>query len=114
MKGSSIISAIHHLKIAQEFMDDFIRERPTTVIARLFKDYRSKISWMFRDIKSNQHLPEIVRAGINQELNSDVLALPAINEKIALLTPQKREALELIIDELLKGEEIEVEIKSCL
>jgi hypothetical protein len=108
MKGANVISTVQHLKIAQSFMEDFIRERPSSALSRLFRTYRTKIEWIFNDIKSEPLLPQIVRDGINQELRSDVLAVVAINEKVALLPPDQRELVEVMIDGLLSGKEIKL------
>lgn len=104
MKGSNIVSAIHHLKLAQEHFEDFIREHNESNGARLFRNYCNKIKWILTDLITHPFLPEEVRQGIKQEVNSDVLAIPAINEKIALLNPRQREALETAIDQMLTGE----------
>lgn len=103
MKTSNIVSAIHHLKLAQEHFEDFIREHSESKGARLFTNYCNKIRWIHTDLITHPFLPESVRQGIKQEVNSDVLALPAINEKIALLNPVQREAIETAIDEILEG-----------
>lgn len=111
MGGSSIISAIHHLKLASDYMNDFLRERPTALLSRLFKNHISKLSWIINDIKSEPGLPRLVIDGITRELNSDIFQVGAINEKIALLNPDKRELIETAIDLLLKGEPIIIEVK---
>lgn len=54
-------------------------------------------------------LPEEVRTGIKKEWNSDVFVVDAIAEKTALLSPEQREGLEYILDELLNGNSIKVE-----
>lgn len=92
-------------------MQSLIRDRPTSVIAKLFKGYVARLNWIFNDLKSEPQLPQIVRDGINQELNSDLFSVPAICEKVALLAPPQREMVEAIIDELLKGEAIDVQLK---
>jgi hypothetical protein len=51
---------------------------------------------------THPQLPDVVREGIKREINSDIFAIPAIHEKIALLNPKHREVLEEFIDELLK------------
>jgi hypothetical protein len=106
MKGSDIISTIHHLKMADEHMQSFIRDRPQALLTRLFKQYSKSINRMFLDLKSEPSIPPVVVAGINSELKSDSFTVPAINEKIALLPPEQRETVELLIDEILKGNEI--------
>lgn len=57
------------------------------------------------------HFNEQVRQGAKEDWESDSYAIPAINEKITLLSPQKRELAELFIDALLRGEEITFEPK---
>ncbi|HEY8690548.1 MAG TPA: hypothetical protein VIM07_15030 [Chitinophagaceae bacterium] len=103
MKGSNIVSAVHHLKLAQEHFEDFVREHEGSKGAKLFRNYSSKIKWIHTDLITHPFLPESVRLGIKQEVNSDVLAIPAINEKIALLNPTQREAIETAIDQILDG-----------
>ena len=109
MASSSIVSAIHHLKLAVEYMSDFEREHAGTKGANLFKNYRKKIEWFSSDLITHPALPETVRNGIKDEWNSDVFSLMAINEKIHLLSPVQREAIELVIDRCLKGDSLKVE-----
>ena len=110
MKGSSdIVSAIQHIRMADDHLQSFINEHPGSRGAKLFSDYRKKIAWILRDIKSHPFLPEKVIAGLRNEIDSDVFAVPAISEKIALVPPDKREKLEAIIDAVLNGEELNVE-----
>jgi len=101
MKGSNIIQAIQNLKLAAECFDDFCREHPQTKGSALFKSYRKKIDWIHQDMITHPQLPNVVREGIKREINSDIFAIPAIHEKIALLNPKHREVLEQFIDELL-------------
>ena len=108
MKGSNIISAIHHLKMAQEHYEDFIREYPDSAGSRLFKSYVNKIKWISNDIIYHPHVSEEVRIGIKKELASDVFAVPAINEKVALLTPDQRDLIEETIDAMIAGEEVKI------
>ena len=103
MKSANIVSAIQHLKLAQEYFEDFIREHNGSKGAKLFENYIRKIKWIHTDMITHPLLPETVRQGIKQEVNSDVLAIPAINEKIALLNPGQREAIEAAIDQILDG-----------
>ena len=109
-KGANVISAVHHLKMAKEFLEDFCRQHKASIGERLFKQYIHKIDWIFRDMVTCHAVGEWVREGIKKEIASDVFAVPAITEKIALLTPQQRDALEQMIDALLNGEKIEVKL----
>lgn len=109
MKGASIISAIHHLKLSAEYMADFEREHAGSKGEQLFRNYRKKVEWIPNDIITHPALPETVRTGIKNEWNSDVFALMAINEKLHLLSPEQREAIELVIDRCLSGDSLKVE-----
>lgn len=107
MKGSDIISAFHHLKMADEHMQSFVRDRPTALLTKLFKIYSHKINWVLTDIKSCPDLPEVVREGIRRELKSDVFGVAAIHEKVALIPISQREAVEALLDRIIIGEKIE-------
>jgi hypothetical protein len=106
--GANIINAIQNLKMAQEQFEDFCRQYPNSQGSRLFKKYSDKISWIFSDLISNPFLTEEVRIGIKTEITSDVFAVPAIIEKVALLTPDQRDIIESTLDALLNGEEVKI------
>jgi len=107
--NSNIVCGIHHLKLAMEYFEDFQRQHPATKGATLFKVYCGKINWMLNDLITHPALPEVVREGIKKEINSDLLAIPAIAEKIALLKPESREAVEDLIETILGGAELIIE-----
>ena len=107
MKGSAnIVSAIQSIKQAYEHFESFQREHPNTKGATLFGGYAKRLDWIFNDLVSNPLLTDEVRRGVRKEWESDVFSVPAINEKVALLNPEQREAVEAIIDSMLNGEEI--------
>ena len=108
--ASNVITAVHHLRIATEYMDDFVRSAPATRGGSLFKLYSGKIKWVLRDILTFPHFSEPVREGIRKEMQSDPLAYAAIMERISLLSPTQREQLESVIEELIKGKTIKFEI----
>jgi hypothetical protein len=106
--SANIISAIQNLKMAQEQFEDFCRQFPETKGEKLFKVYVGKIEWMFKDIVTHPFLTEEVRFGIKREINSDIFAIPAIHEKVALLTPEQRDMIELTLDAMIDGEEVKI------
>ena len=106
--SANIISAIQNLKMAQEQLEDFCRQYPETKGEKLFKVYVNKIGWMFKDIVTHPFLNEEVRTGIRKEIESDVFAVPAILEKVALLTPEQREIIEATLDAMINGEEVKI------
>lgn len=110
MKGQgNIVSGIHHLLMATEHFESFRRDHQHSKGDILFKGYTQRIRWILTDLKTHPFLPDTVRSGIKKEIESDVFAIPAINEKISLLKPEHREHLEEIIDRLINGEELIVE-----
>lgn len=108
MQGSNIISAIHHLKLSKEFMQDFSREHPGSKGAKLFEGYTKKIDWILQDVLTTPGLSG-VKDAIRVEINSDAFSFPVITEKIALLNPGQRGAIEEVIENLLSGK---MEIKN--
>jgi hypothetical protein len=106
--SANIIGAIQNLKMAQEQFQDFCRQFPNSQGERLFKTYVSKIDWIFKDIITHPFLTDEVRLGIKKEIESDVFAVPAILEKIALLKPEQREIIEDVIDAYISGETIKI------
>jgi hypothetical protein len=106
--GANIINAIQNLKMAQEQFEDFCRQYPNSQGSRLFKKYSDKVAWIFNDLVSNPFLTEEVRIGIKNEIASDVFAVPAIIEKVALLTPDQRDLIESTLDAILSGEEVKI------
>jgi hypothetical protein len=106
--SANIIGAIQNLKMAQEQFQDFCRQFPNNQGERLFKIYVSKIDWIFKDIITHPFLTDEVRLGIKKEIESDVFAVPAILEKIALLKPEQREIIEDVIDAYISGETIKI------
>lgn len=108
MNGANIINAIQNLKMAQEQLEDFCRQYPNSQGERIFKNYSKKIDWIFNDIITHPFLTNEVRTGIKNEIQSDVFAVPAIIEKVALLTPDQREIIESTLDAMLSGEEVKI------
>jgi len=106
--GANIINAIQNLKMAQEQFEDFCRQYPNSQGSRLFKKYSDKIGWIFSDLITNPFITEEVRIGIKNEISSDVFAVPAIIEKVALLTPDQRDLIESTLDAILSGEEVKI------
>ena len=109
MTGSSIMSAIHHLKIAREFMDDFVRSHDRNARGTVkFYEYSRKINWILNDMATYPHFRQEVRDAIKMELASDPFAFMSIMEKVALLNPDQRQTLEEVAEMVLKGETVKV------
>lgn len=86
------------------YLESWNLDHPGTKGVQLFVQFIKRIKWMFEQIVTHPFLPAPVRAAAQYEINSDVLAIPAIAEKIALLKPNQRAILEDAIDKVLAGE----------
>lgn len=109
--GSSVVSCIHHLKLADEYAKDFVRSAPNTRGGHIFKEYSKRINWMLRDVVTYPHFQENVRQGMREEIASDAFSYDSITEKVALLNPEQREVLDVLLDDILKGGTIEINIR---
>lgn len=107
---SNFITSIHHLRICAEYMDDIVRQYPGSRAAVLFEGYSKKIKWILRDILTYPYFNEEIRDGIKKEIESDPLTYRAIMESISLLTPDQRNLLEFVIDDLLNGKQIKIQV----
>lgn len=109
--GSSVVSFIHHLKLADEYAKDFVRSAPGTRGGVIFDNYSKRINWIFRDVITFPHFGDDVREGMRKEIASDAFSYDSITEKVALLNPEQRETLDGLLDDILRGNTIEVNIK---
>jgi hypothetical protein len=108
--SSSVVSSLHHLRIAKEYMDDFIRSAPNSRGAAKYGEYKRRIDWILTDIITYPFFRDEVREGLKKELESDVFTFASIIEKAALLNPEQRDGLEEVIESILKGETIEIKL----
>lgn len=111
MKGvSQLIDYVHHLRCAYEYMQGFRRDKPGTNAERIGNKYAEKVEWLYKDLVTNPIFPEQIRNGLRLEWESDTFAIDAIREKIALLLPEHRAAVEAVIESIIKGEKLEIVI----
>ena len=114
MKGS-VMSAIHHMRAALEYMEDFVRQSNEKATgsrgAAKFGEYAKKINWILTDMKTYPHFCQEIREGFKKEMESDVFAYVAIAEKCSLLDPKQREMLDGLLDNILDGETLEIQIE---
>ena len=103
---SDIISSLQHLKMAKDHFESFILDNPGSNGAKLFIGYKKRIDWIFNDLVTNPSFSKEVRNGIFKEMNSDAFAVPAISEKVALLSPEQREIIENVIDKVISGDQL--------
>lgn len=107
---SNFITSIHHLRICAEYMDDIVRQYPGSRAAVLFEGYSKKIKWILRDILTYTYFNEEIRDGIKKEVESDPLTYRAIMERVSLLTPDQRNLLEFVVEDLINGKQIKIQV----
>lgn len=112
MSATNFIQAMHHLKVSKEFFQDIQRDCVGTKGATIAKKYEDKIEWMYKDLLTNPNFNEDFRKGLKEEWSADAFVVPALMEKITELTPENREKLEVVVQAIIDGEEITIELKS--
>ena len=87
--------------MASMYYEDYMRSANSISIGyKLFKNYNDKVKWILKDLLTHPFFPADVREGIRKEVESDVLAIPEISEKLHLLTPKDREFVEGLIESM--------------
>lgn len=106
----SFIKFFQYLRLSQEFCDDLKRTNKSDSLAfKMFNEYSKRINWILTDVITNPKFPDVIRNELRKEMDSDLLVISALNDKIHLLPINQREVLENIVDCILKGENIEIE-----
>ena len=102
MNSTSLVAFLHNVKKAKEFAEDFNR----AIKKPILKNYINRLDYILNDFKSSILFPDDVRNAVRDEIESDVLVVDAIVDRIRLLNPPQREVIELIMDKIIAGEEI--------
>jgi hypothetical protein len=105
---SEILKAIHCLRKAKDHFDVFCLGAQRPKVKMQFKGYSNRIEWVINDIKLHPQCSDEIRAAIDEEWQSDVFVVDAVNEKLLKLSPSERENVETILDCILKGETINI------
>jgi len=107
MSNSNIINGIIELKKAKDLFEDVVRQSGdgTKLISNVIK----RIEQTKNVFTTSSLFPDVVIEGIRKEWAADSFTVDAITEKIALLSPEQREAIENVIDKVLEGESLEIE-----
>jgi hypothetical protein len=91
-------------------MDDIVRQHPGSRAAVMFEGYSKKIKWIIRDIYTNPHFTDPIREGMKKEIESDPLTYRAIMERISLLAPAQRDMLEFVVNDMIDGKQIKIQV----
>lgn len=108
---SSIMSTIQHIRLAIEYSQD-VQRSGLSRAAKTFAQYEQRLQWILRDFATNPLFPEDVRKGLQSEYKSDIFALEGLKEKLPLIPAQHRADIEELVDAILQGKSIKVEIKN--
>lgn len=102
MKATSLVAFLHHIKIAKEFGEDFNRALGKPIL----RNYIGRLDYILNDFQASINFPDDVRQAIREELQSDVMTVDAISDRIRLLNPPQREVVETLIDMIIRGEQV--------
>jgi len=108
--ADDIISAINGLKRAYEHFGSVQREYPGSRLAQMMKLYSRKVEWIINDFITCPQLTDRVRADLKKEWETDAFIIPALMEKVCSLPSEQREVLETIVDYLLEGDVLKIEV----
>lgn len=112
MKGTtSILQAIHHLNQAKLNYHSFINEHHSQLPAvKLFNQHLNKIVWIEKSLVTDPFMPDVLREAVKKEIESDVLLIDDVKQKIALVKPEIREVIDQIIDYAINDKDITVTV----
>jgi hypothetical protein len=112
--ATSVLKFVYHLKCAKELGKSFMCKRSNNVFSIIFKLITPKLDWCFNELITHHlvtlHIPDTVPF-IREKWEADYTMELALSEKISLLTTEQQESLENVIDCLISGEEIKIDIK---
>lgn len=112
--ASECLKFIYHLRMCGYYATQFVSNYPTSIFSPIFRLVIPKIKWVYQQFTTHHLIVSKVPQTIVEIKNkwegnfSEELAL---NEKITLLTTQQIETLNDLLDTLINGEEIKIEIK---
>ena len=109
-KDNSFRKAWYYLKNAELFFEDVVRENPNKVAGAVSKRFVQKIQWMFRDFKTDPRLPVYALDDFAAEFEGDVFFFESLSRKCLNLTEAQREVLESVVDDLIAGVKVTVQI----
>lgn len=104
-----VLKALHNVNNAKYYFDYLATQEKMGERSRV-KDYVKKLDFIIEDILSRIADPEIRQEYRNQVKRVDSVAFESINDKLLYLTDEQRETVELMLDGIINGETIEVEI----
>ena len=109
-KDNSFRRAWHYLKLAQAYFDDVVNEHPNKVAGSVAKRASERITWQIRDFKTDPRLPTYASEDFAEELGTDILSIETIAWKLLNCTTEQRNVLENVLDDLIAGVQVTVQI----
>lgn len=106
--GADFVQALRHLVTAQEYFESIMRDHPTAPMRSLIKNWNAKIRWILFDMKTSPVFDSEIVDAIKEELKSDPFVFAAIQEKMAIMSPEQRLKLEEVADMINEGWSIKI------
>lgn len=109
--GADFVQALRHLMTAHEYFESIMRDHPTAPMRTLIKNWNAKIRWILFDMKTSPIFDSGIVDAIKEELKSDPFVFAAIQEKMAIMSPEQRLKLEEVADMINQG--VSIKITPC-
>jgi hypothetical protein len=110
-KNNSFRKAWHHVQLAKDYFADFVKDNDKrSKGALLAQRYASKLDWMVNDFITSPVVDEEAKKDFLQTLNEDHFFYEEIAAACIDLHPNQKKVILEIINRLLEGEKITVEL----
>lgn len=106
--GADFVQALRHLVTAQEYFESIMRDHPGAPLSSYIKRWHAKLRWILFDVSTTPLFDREVVEAIRAEVKSDPFVFSAIQEKIALMSPEERLKLEEIAELISSGVSLEI------
>jgi hypothetical protein len=103
---NSFRKAFYHLKMAEYYYEDTVREDTQSIAGKFAKKCVEKIKWLLMEFKTHPMLPRYAMDDWQKELDGDIMFHEAISRKCMLLSDKQKAAMESALDCLISGEKL--------
>ena len=100
MSASDIVYAIQGIAKAKTHFESFVRDYPNTPLGKNCRVWLKRIQWIESDMLTCPLFDSQTKEAVRGELVSDPYVTDSIMEKIAILTPEQREAIETVVESI--------------
>lgn len=104
--GADFVQALRHLVTAEEYFSSIMKDHPGAPLSSHIKTWHAKIRWILFDVSTTPLFDREIVEAIRAEVKSDPFVFDAIQEKMAMMSPEQRLKLEEVADIINDGKDI--------